>query len=62
MSYDLESNQKTLGNGPDVAVMKNETNDVAAGASGEGGDVTYPTVSVVIPTYTKARWTGCASA
>jgi hypothetical protein len=43
MSFDLESNEATLGGRPDVVVMKD-------------GEVTYPTVSVIIPTYTKARW------
>jgi hypothetical protein len=38
MSFDLESNEETLG------------------GSGVGEDVTYPTVSVIIPTYTRARW------
>jgi hypothetical protein len=38
MSFDLESNEETLG------------------GSGVGEDVIYPTVSVIIPTYTRARW------
>jgi Glycosyl transferase family 2 len=46
MSYDLESNEETLGDRPDNAVMKDSASDV----------VVYPTVSVIIPTYTKARW------
>jgi hypothetical protein len=56
MSYDLESNEHTLDNGPDIAVVEDKANDAAAGVSREGEDVTYPTVSVVIPTYTRARW------
>ena len=56
MSYDLESNENTLGDGPDIAVVEDKANDAAAGVSREFEDVTYPTVSVVIPTYTKARW------
>jgi glycosyltransferase involved in cell wall biosynthesis len=56
MSNDLGSNEHTLGDGPDIAVIEDKTSDVAVGASPEGEDVTYPTVSVVIPTYTRARW------
>jgi len=56
MSYDLESNEHALGNGPDIAVIRDKVKDVAVGASREGEDVTYPTVSVVIPTYSKDRW------
>ena len=56
MSYDLESNEETLGDRPEIAVMKDRTSDVAIGGSSVGADVTYPTVSVIIPTYTKARW------
>ncbi len=56
MSYDLESNENTLGDGPDIAVVEDKANDAAVGVSREFEDVTYPTVSVVIPTYSKARW------
>jgi hypothetical protein len=56
MSYDLESNEETLGDGPDIAVMEGRTSDVVAGVPQVGGSVNYPTVSVIIPTYTKARW------
>lgn len=56
MSYDLESNEETLGGRPEIAVMKNSVGDVAIGGSGVGESMTYPTVSVIIPTYTKARW------
>jgi hypothetical protein len=56
MSYDLESSEETLGGRPDVAVMKDSASDVSVGGSGVGEDVKYPTVSVIIPTYTKARW------
>jgi len=56
MSYDLESNAETVGNGPDIAVIKDSRSDVAIGGSAVGEDVTYPTVSVIIPTYTRARW------
>jgi Glycosyl transferase family 2 len=56
MSYDLESNEQALGIGPDVMAMNDKSSDVAVGAATEGEDVTYPTVSVIIPTYTKARW------
>jgi hypothetical protein len=56
MSYDLESSEESLGGGPEVAVIRNSATDVATGGLGVGEDVTYPTVSVIIPTYTKARW------
>ena len=56
MSYDLESNEETLSGRSEIAVMKNSAGDVAIGGSGVGESTTYPTVSVVIPTYTKARW------
>lgn len=56
MSYDLESNEETLGDGLESAVMKDSDSDVAIGGSSVGEDVTYPTVSVIIPTYTKDRW------
>ena len=58
MSYDLESNEETLGDGPHAAVVKDRDNasDVAVGEPSVGMDVSYPTVSVIIPTYTKARW------
>jgi glycosyltransferase involved in cell wall biosynthesis len=56
MSYDLESNEQTLGNGPNIEVIEDKTSDVEVGAAREGEDVTYPSVSVVIPTYTRARW------
>jgi hypothetical protein len=56
MSYDVESNEETLGGRPEIAVMKDSASDVAIEGSSVGEDVTYPTVSVIIPTYTKARW------
>jgi hypothetical protein len=56
MSYDLESNEETLGDKAGIGVMKDSASDVAMGGSGVGEDVAYPTVSVIIPTYTKARW------
>jgi glucosyl-dolichyl phosphate glucuronosyltransferase len=56
MSYDLESNEETLGDRPDIAVMEDSASDVGAGVPNVDGSVTYPTVSVIIPTYTKARW------
>jgi hypothetical protein len=56
MSYSLESNEETIGNRPEIALMKDKVSDVAIGESGVGEKVTYPTVSVIIPTYTKARW------
>jgi hypothetical protein len=56
MSYDLDSNEATLGDGPETAELKETTSDIEIGGPGVGEDVTYPTVSVIIPTYTKARW------
>src|SRR5215471_16790019 len=38
-----------------ISVM-DKSSDVAVSAATEGEDATYPTVSVIIPTYTKARW------
>ena len=56
MSYDLESNAGTFGDGPEIAAMKDSASDVAIGESGAADGRTYPTVSVIIPTYTQARW------
>jgi glycosyltransferase involved in cell wall biosynthesis len=56
MGYDLGSNEETLADRPDIAVMENSATDAAAGAPGLGEAATYPTVSVIIPTYTRARW------
>jgi len=44
MSYDLESGTES------------PAADAAVGGAEVGEDVTYPTVSVIIPTYSKARW------
>jgi hypothetical protein len=56
MSYDLESNEETLGDRPEIAVMKDSASDVVVDDLGVGERVTYPTVSVIIPTYTRDRW------
>lgn len=56
MSYDLKSNEETFGDRPETAAMKDSASDVSIGEPGTGGVMTYPTVSVIIPTYTKARW------
>jgi Glycosyl transferase family 2 len=56
MSYDLGSNEETLGDRPDIAVMEEGASSVAAGEPRVAGEVTYPSVSVIIPTYTRARW------
>ena len=56
MSYNVESNEETHRDRPDIAVIQDNASDIAAGAAAVGVDVTYPTVSVIIPTYTKARW------
>ena len=55
MSYDLKSNE-TVGDRPVTAAMKDSASDVAPGEPAAGEGITYPTVSVIIPTYTKARW------
>src|ERR1700744_1479079 len=36
--------------------MSYDRESVATGGAGVGDDATYPTVSVIIPTYTRARW------
>lgn len=51
MSYD-----QIFGDRPDIAVMEDSTSDVADAERTVEVDVTYPTVSVIIPTYTKDRW------
>jgi Glycosyl transferase family 2 len=56
MSYNLKSNEETFGDRPEIAAMKDSASDVAMGQPGAGQGMTYPTVSVIIPTYTKARW------
>lgn len=56
MGYDLGSNEETLGDRPDIALIENSAADPAVGAPNVGEGVTYPTVSVIIPTYTRARW------
>ena len=48
MSYDLESNEETLSEGPDIAVIENNTDDVAVNSADEARVVTYPTVSVIV--------------
>ena len=42
MSYDLKSNEETLGDRSDIAEMKDSTSDVAIGESGVAKDMTYP--------------------
>jgi hypothetical protein len=56
MSYDLKGNEETFGDRPEIAAMKDIASDVAMGQPGAGEGMNYPTVSVIIPTYTKARW------
>jgi len=46
MSYDLESNEETLGDKAGIGVMKDSASDVAMGGSGVGRGRGYPTVSV----------------
>lgn len=54
MRHDLKSNEETSGDRPGIAAMKDSASDVAKREPGEG--TAHPTVSVIIPTYTKARW------
>jgi Glycosyl transferase family 2 len=56
MSQHLESNEHTLNDRPDIAVLEDETSEAAVGGTDAGKDVTYPTVSVIITTYLMARW------
>jgi len=56
MSQNLERNEHTLDDRPDIAVLDDKTSDAAVGDSDAGRDVTYPTVSVIITTYLMARW------
>jgi glucosyl-dolichyl phosphate glucuronosyltransferase len=56
MSYELGSNESIRGDRPDIAVIEDCAGDIAAAGRGAGKAVTYPTVSVIIPTYTKVRW------
>jgi hypothetical protein len=55
MSYDLESNEETVSDGLEIA-MKDSAVDAATRGADAAEDVAYPTVSVIIPTYTRARW------
>lgn len=55
MSYDLGSNEEILGNRSGMVVMKDSAIGVAV-ETPKKEEVTYPTVSVIIPTYTKTRW------
>ena len=56
MSYNLEKNAEILGARPGFAVIEDSSGDAALGEPNVDGGTTYPTVSVIIPTYTKARW------
>jgi hypothetical protein len=56
MSYDLDSNEEIFDDGSEIVAMKDSASKVAAGGQGAGEGVNYPTVSVIIPTYTRARW------
>jgi len=56
MSYNLEGGVEASGDGPDLAVMEGNAGDLAVDDPQVGETVTYPPVSVIIPTYTKERW------
>lgn len=55
MSHDRGNNAETLTDRLDIAVTEDSPSS-AVGEANQAGIVTYPTVSVIIPTYTKARW------
>jgi glycosyltransferase involved in cell wall biosynthesis len=52
MSYDLESNEETRNDRPDIAVL----DDIVSNDSSGGTGVTHPTVSVIVTTYLMDRW------
>ena len=56
MSYDLESNEETLGENPDTAATENDIGEISVDNPGAGRDETYPAVSVIITTYSRDRW------
>jgi len=56
MSYDLESNEETLGTVPDLAAIKRNSSHIAPSTSSVDEAVTRASVSVIIPTYTMDRW------
>jgi hypothetical protein len=56
MSYDLESNEETLNDRPDIAVLDDNANETSVAGAGAGTGSEYPTVSVIITTYLMDRW------
>lgn len=56
MRYHAEGNKEALGDTSGIAVVDDSVSDDAVGEPQVDGRDTYPTVSVIIPTYTKARW------
>jgi glycosyltransferase involved in cell wall biosynthesis len=56
MSYDLESNEETRKNRPDIAVLDDNSSKFAANESNGETGVTFPAVSVIITTYLMNRW------
>lgn len=57
MSYDVGSNAEILGDRPGFALIEHSSSsDAAMGERLVDTGMAYPTVSVIIPTYTEARW------
>jgi hypothetical protein len=56
MSYDLESNEETLNDRPDIAVLDDNASEIAASQAEAGEGAALPPVSVIITTYLMDRW------
>lgn len=56
MSYGLDSSEEIFDDRSEIVAMKDSASNIATGEQGVGEGVNYPTVSVIIPTYTRARW------
>lgn len=56
MSYDVESNEETLNDRPDIAVLDDNANETPVVDAEAGTGAEYPTVSVIITTYLMDRW------
>jgi hypothetical protein len=56
MSYDLDTNEQTRDDRPDIAVVDEKMNEIAGGDDEAGKSPAYPSVSVIITTYLMDRW------
>jgi Glycosyl transferase family 2 len=56
MSYDLGSNEETLDDAPDLAVIGDKAGEPEGGDLAAGPGAGYPSVSVIITTYSRDRW------